>query len=184
MQKPPTWGKAIGIIIICLGALGFFYNIYKLIIPTFLNFQSEFMGEMSNLEHNELQRAPFDTFQEMISITPWQSQVIVGSGILGIILCGFYLAGGIKLQKANYKNFIFAKNALIAFIILNALTLILVFFDNFNFIVFGLMVYLLIGLIFDIVLLIIMLSSDRSIYERKASDLDSYTVNRDSDEII
>jgi hypothetical protein len=164
--KVPGWGKAIGIIMICLGGLGLFYQIYKMIIPSIFRFQREMMENVSNLEvePNMGQEQVFIKFEEMMHLSAYQESLLLLFGIIGTILCALYLVAGIKLLTVKPINLQLAKGALFIFILFNLVSSLLLILDGFSLVLIGILVYSFIGLLFDVVLIIILFMSDKSAY--------------------
>ena len=163
----PGWGKAIGILMIVFGGLGVFYQFYKIMIPQMLAMSNRMTGIMAEMEVPD-QPNPFrnsqELFGEMMQITPMQSQVMVWSGILGIILCAVYIVAGAKLLKATPFNYKFARAALISFLFLNLFTVILLFTDDVSLMLLGMLFYIIFGLLIDLVLAIILMASNKKKY--------------------
>jgi len=162
MRKAPTWGKTVGIIMIVLGGLGVFIQIYKIILRTFANIQGEVFN---NLEHLPNSNNPgLRMFDQMFGMTQTQGNIMMILGLLGLIGCVIYIIGGVKLLKAEPKNYDFAKYALIGFLVYNLVNVIWMGMNTHSIMIMGMMVYVVIGFVFDIVLTIILLSNDKSAY--------------------
>jgi hypothetical protein len=172
MNNVPTWAKAIGIIMICLAALGIIGAISKITFPSTIQMQNQIMSGMDEIGSHS--NDPFgssmaSTMRRMFVITPFQAYTVMVSGIVSLLGCGFYLFAGIRMMKLDPKNLQLAKYAFIGFIILNALTIVLVLTDGYSMMVLGAIMYPLIGLVFDVTLLIVMANSDKSAYGLEAA---------------
>ncbi|MFT5818836.1 MAG: hypothetical protein ACI8ZM_000057 [Crocinitomix sp.] len=159
-KSAPGWGKAIGIIMICLGGLGVFYQIYKMIIPAFFGNLPRAMNNFPHLDND----IAFNQFSNMMGMSATQANLLIAYGVLALILTIFYILGGVKLLTATPANYNFAKNALLGFILLNAAGCIYFFTSHSGFIVKVLMIYAIVGLVFDIALLAILMSSNKADY--------------------
>ena len=146
----PTWGRVIGIIMICLGALGVFNQFYKMMMRTYASMGNGFGG--SNL------------FSNMFGITETQGTILMILGLLGIGACVFYIIAGAKLLKATPQNYNFAKYALFGFIGFNLISIVWMAMNSDSFLIMGLMTYVGIGLALDIAMVIIFMMSDSSGY--------------------
>lgn len=162
MRKAPTWGKTVGIIMIVLGGLGVFIQIYKMILKTFANIQNDVF---SNLQHLPDANEPgLRVFDQMFGMTSSQGNIMMIMGLLGLVGCVIYIVGGAKLLKASPQNYNFAKYSLLGFLIYNLICIIWMGMNTHSLMIMGLMVYVVIGFVFDIVLIIILLSNDKSAY--------------------
>ena len=183
----PGWGKAVGIIMIVLGGLGVFYQFYKILAPKILETQSKVMDTMSHLPSNDGfsgNRAVSSMFNEFLQMSSFQTNVFVFSGIIGFLLCAFYIVAGAKLLVAKPINYKLAQYALISFLVLNLGTIFLLFRDAMSLFVIGLMVYIIIGFVFDLVLLIILLASDKRRYGIGGEALSEINTLYNQDEVL
>ncbi len=184
-KTAPGWGKAIGIIMICLGGLGIFYQIYKLIMPMFFNSFPIAMNNLSHLDNNPYNDVVINEFSNLFGFTQLQVTMLVVFGILGLVLTIFYIMGGVKLLSVAPANYNFAKFALIAFVVLNALACVFFFTTRGGMFMTAIMMYSLIGLVFDITLLIILLSSNKADYGIGSDEqMQVYSVDRENEEIL
>lgn len=180
-KSAPGWGKAVGILMIIFGALGVFVQIYKLIIPRMIALQGNMMNRMDQLNsynnsYNEFS-AVNDVYGEMFGITEAQSTFLTISGILGFIGCVFYIVGGAKLLTPKPSNLNFAKYALFGFFGLNLLTLIILMSSGNSVLLMVILIYVGMGFTIDLVLGIILLSSDKSAYEPGGSISNNGTID-------
>lgn len=162
MRKVPGWGKIIGIIMIVLGALGVFLQFYKISLPTFANLQGEILNDLDGLSGPK--KVGIKIFDSMFGMSQTQGNVMITLGIFGLIACTLYIISGTKLLKAEPKNYNFAKFTLIGFLIFNLINVVWMGMNNNSVMIMGIMVYVLVGLVFDIVITIILLSNDKSAY--------------------
>ncbi|NOQ76025.1 MAG: hypothetical protein GQ574_28725 [Crocinitomix sp.] len=175
-KSAPGWGKAIGIIMICLGGLGIFYQIYKFIIPVFFGSFPRRMSGMSQFNN---------PFNDMLGMSETQANMLILYGVLGLALSIFYILGGVKLLTVAPANYNFARYALISFIILNAAGCIYFFSSHTGIIIKGIMIYAIVGLVFDITLLIILMSSNKAEYGIGVDEsMQVYSVDEQSEEIL
>ncbi len=186
-KKAPSWGKAIGIIMICLGGLGIFYQMYKIIMPSFM--QTMPLNQMSQLDPNmdRGQRIIVNQFENIMDFNGLENYLMT-LGIIGVILCIIYIISGAKLLTVKPQNYKFAIYVLGIFIAFNAFQLYLVFSGGTSFMMKALFIYSIIGIAFDIALLAILLSSNKAEYGISKGlnepDKDRYTVDLDNEEIV
>jgi hypothetical protein len=185
-KKAPGWGKAIGIIMICLGGLGIFIHIYKMLIPSLFGNMPRMMNDLSRLDHNNpAGDIMINEFNNMLGLSSTQSAMLMTFGILCLGLTVFYIIGGAKLLTATPSNYRFAKGALIAFIALNAIGVSYFYLGNTGFIVKAILIYSIVGLVFDITLLIILNASNKADYGIGVDDsLEPYSNYGDDEELI
>lgn len=183
----PGWGKAIGILMIVLGGLGVFYQFYKMLAPKILSTQNQMMNAMSTLPSNDgfsnVNRMN-DIFNEFMQMSNFQSNVFVVSGILGFLMCAFYIVAGAKMLVAKPINYRLAQYALLGFLMLNLITIFLLFTDKMSIFVIGLMVYIIIGFIFDLVLFIILIASDKRRYGIGGEMMNEINTLYNQDEVL
>ena len=108
MQKATIWGKVVGIIMICLGALGIFNQFYKISLKSVAGMQGEMIEGFSEIPLGENKPNPFGSiFKNMFAMTETQGNIIMIIGIVGVLLAIFYIIGGVKLLQASKKNYYF-----------------------------------------------------------------------------
>ncbi|MBI3134878.1 MAG: hypothetical protein HYZ14_09425 [Bacteroidetes bacterium] len=186
-KTAPGWGKAVGILMIVFGALGVFIQIYKIMIPQILRMQNQMMNSFSQLETYE-QPNPFRTsglaLNEIMGLSELQANVLLYSGLLGFIACAVYIVGGAKLLSPKPANYNFAKYSLIGFLLLNAITTGLLTTSGPSIMVMGLLVYVILGLVIDVVLLIVLLSNNKTQYGIGHSDSDEVDTVYRQEEVL
>jgi len=183
----PTWGKAIGILMIIFGSLGIFIQFYKIMVPQIMKISGGMMNAMSQLPQQEGQpniKATTAIFNELSGMSNLQANTLIFGGVIGLIACALYITAGAKLLKANPSNYNWGKNMLITFLIINVVTAILLLIDGFSIFVMVIMIYIVLGFIIDLVLCIILLSSDKTKYGIGVEpNQQVYTVDQNNQEI-
>ncbi|UKN03016.1 hypothetical protein K6119_05740 [Paracrocinitomix mangrovi] len=162
-SKAPQWGRVIGIIMIVFGSLGVFYQMYKILIPSIFSMQRNMMNDFDRMGRNNPGNRVFENMQEVWFMSDTQMTVMTIGGILGILLCVFYIVGAAKLLKKGEQNLKIGKMVLFIFIGYN------VIFCSFLFAggsIFARMIaiYAIIGLVADIVFTIIIVSNNKEEY--------------------
>lgn len=187
MRKTPTWGKAIGIIMICLGSISVFLQLYKIIIARIMSVFPNMMDNVTalNPEMDTNQQQGMALAKQMMVMTREQANALIMVGTVGFLLLIFYIVAGAKLLTAQPANYNRAKIMLIIFILFNAFSSFLLVSGSGNVIVTTLGVYGIVGLVFDIVLFIILLTSNKADYGIGVDpELTSYTLHTDSEDIV
>lgn len=196
MKTVPGWGKGIGITMIILAALGIFYQFYKIMAPSMFGIQKQIMkdfppigqpGNPYNSEQpfNPYNEATLSRMEDLMTLSPFQSNILVISGIIGIILTGFYFAGGIKLISApKPTNYNFGRCALLSFLIFNILSAVILLSDGFSIFLLAILIYQMIGFVFDMVLWLILISSDKSKYGIGAPKISELYTKEEHNEIL
>ena len=182
-KNAPGWGKAIGIIMICLGGLGTFYQIYKIIFPSMINNMTS--SPLFQIAENDMNRQAFNQFSHAFGLDQNGMNLMILFGVLGTILLIFYIIAGAKLLTVNPKNYYMARNALLVFVFFNAVGCILFFTISVGFFLKMILIYSIVGLVFDIALLAILLSSNKAAYGIGVEEgMESYTLDSQDEEVI
>jgi hypothetical protein len=171
-KNVPSWGKVIGILMICLGSLGVFNQFYKMMIRTYANIGNGFGG--GNFGGG--------LFGNMFRISETQGNIMMLLGVLGLAACVFYIIAGAKLLKAEPANYNFAKYALFGFIGFNVVCITWMAFNSNSFLIMGMMTYVGFGLALDVAMLIIFMMSDSSGYGVGEPRSDSAILDGTADE--
>ncbi|MFD1550613.1 hypothetical protein DNU06_14770 [Putridiphycobacter roseus] len=184
IKKVPGWGKTVGILMIIMGSLGAFYQLYRIVFPMILNVQQEFIGNFSRITKDQIQNNDslrlnptfnenFESFENSLEavnntifkIEPHIIQYIMVFSLIMLLVNVIYIIAGTKLLTKKIANYQFAKITLIIAILINVLSLFLIFSGNNSLMIFAMMFYAFIGLIADIVYIIILQSHDQSEYD-------------------
>ena len=164
MSNPtlPNWAKAVAIIQICLGSLGIFIQFYKIVIPIISRFKniaaSEFVQQDFEAQRN------FTKATQLIDLSESQATFLTILGVIGLVLCVVYIIAGVKMLKPFRANYNLSKYVLITFILFNLINIAFFSTSNGNILILGIMFYVIVGLVIDITLLIIGMTSDKSVY--------------------
>lgn len=166
MSNAPSWARGVGIVQISLGAFGIFFQIYKLVIPAFSKFQNIATHAMNENMDLETKRV-LGIVSKEFGLTNAQANIMITLGFIGILLCVFYIIGGVKMLKLHPKNLRFGQLTLLLFIIYNMASVVYFTLNINNILVMGLSIYMIGAIIIDIALLIIIIASDKSDYGLK-----------------
>lgn len=164
-KRAPVWGKAIGIIMICLGGLGVFYQAYKIIVPSLFRNMFGIINNDAIYNHSDnVSRQAVNQLTEMMFMTEGQATAMKVIGFLGVLLTIFYIIGGAKLLVPKPANYKFARLVLGIFIFYNLVSIILVYTSNMGYFFNMIMIYAIVGLAFDVALFVILLKSNQADY--------------------
>lgn len=183
-KSAPGWGKATGIIMIILGGFGIFWNIYRLIMPAVLRVQQNMMHNIAELNHDENMENMGHVFNKMLSMDRTTENMLFGFSIVGLILCVIYIIGGVKLLKAKPENLNFAKMILLVALIVGVVQYILMFSFASGIFIIGILFYNILGTLFDLVLYIILMASNKDAYNPEHSDTLDAAYTRDAGEVL
>lgn len=201
-KKVPAWGKTIGILMIIMGSLGAFYQLYRIVFPMILNVQQEFIGNFSRITKDQIQNNDSlrlnpefnqnfesieNTFQavnnSIFKVEPHIIQYIIIFSVLMLLVNIVYIIAGTKLLTKKVYNYQFAKVTLIVAVLINVLSLFLIFSGQNSLMIFAMMFYAFIGLVADIVYLIILQSHHKSDYDENIQYQEKQIVSEDDFEI-
>ncbi|MCC7453233.1 MAG: hypothetical protein IT222_03625 [Crocinitomix sp.] len=164
MKKAPVWGKVLGIIMICLGGLGVINQVYKLMVPMMMDMMRDFPVHPANGNPMAAQTGLDVMFGNSNSAT-----MLMILGFSGLAMMALYIVAGAKLLTRKMANYNFAKNVLLIMLVYNALTLIYMWSGAGGMFVKMLAIYGTIGFVFDLTILIILISNDKQEYEAATS---------------
>jgi hypothetical protein len=180
-RSTPSWGKALGIIMICLGGLGILMQIYKMMFPMMFKLMRSMPIPPAPI-NNEL--AP----QKMLDFMFGQQNSfdwLILIGVIGIFMVTIYIIGGVKLLTTKPINYHFAKWTLIAMLLYNGISLILFWTTMTGFFIRIFSIYIIVGFVFDLAILIILLSSNKAAYGIGNQEaLETYSYNQENEEVI
>jgi hypothetical protein len=169
MEKP-TWIKVIGILGIIFGCTGILGSLQMMIMPKMFEFQQEIMGAaMDQARHDpDFPRELEGVLTSMWDLPEWFDVWAIIFGIIGLLVAGFYLLAAIQLLQAKTsadKLMIAALLISIFVAIVQALTIV----TSGSFMAIMIMMGAAFSIIIDLVFLIVILTSDRSIFKKGAS---------------
>jgi hypothetical protein len=168
-MKKPTWVKVIGVLGIIFGCLGLFGSMNMMIMPTMFDFQKAiFEAAMEEARHDPgFPRDLMDKIKEMWEFPDWFGTWAVVFGIAGLLVSGFYLLAAIwllQLKRSADKIMMWALGVSISLALLQIITII----PACGFIVIAIIGGCVLSIVIDMVLLLVILTSDRSVFARGA----------------
>ncbi len=167
MQKP-TWAKVVGIIGIILGCFGLLGAGQTIMMPKMIEMQKEMMPQMQEMlekQYGTSQEA-MNIMQKMWDTPEWFGTWCIISGIIALIIAGFYIYASIglfQIKKSAIKMFYLAAGISIGFTILKGLiTMAAMSFMGISVLIGGAF-----GIVFNIILLIVVANRDKQAFDYK-----------------
>ena len=159
----PTWVTVIGVLMIIFGILGLIGTAQITVMPKVLSFQQEFIADiLENAKANDHDAEEFlDNIEAMMELPEWFGGFALIFGIIGLFIQGIYLYSGIKMIQ-------FTSNALrlvylsLSLCLVWALTQCVTGAVMNSFFGTMFMVGGLISIVIDVILLIVVLASDKT----------------------
>ena len=181
-EKKPTWVTVVAVVAIIFSCFGILGASQQIVMPQMAEFQkkifttmtSEFKREIdkqpapSDPEAQRLQQTVFDLFkmiETMFDYPDWYKTWVVIAGIIGLLINGFYLLAAIWFLQLRRKGIPLIYTAFVLSIVLgitntvvtaNALSAFALIFMSGG----------LIGVVIELVLLIVVLSSDKACFTK------------------
>ncbi len=181
IRSTPSWGKALGIIMICLGGLGILMQIYKIMFPMMFKLMRSMPIPAPPTNHGQAPEKILDMMLGARNSFDW----LILIGVIGIFMVTIYIIGGVKLLTAKPINYHFAKWTLIAMLVYNAISLFLFWTALTGIFIRMLSIYIIVGIVFDLAILIILLSSNKAAYGIGTHEaIETYNYNQQNDEVI
>lgn len=181
INKTPSWGKALGIIMICLGGFGILMQIYKIIFPMMFKLMRSMPMPAPPTNHGQAPEKILDMMLGARNSFDW----LILIGVIGIFMVTIYIIGGVKLLTAKPINYHFAKWTLIAMLLYNGISLILFWTAMTGIFIRMFSIYIIVGFVFDLAVLIILLSSDKAAYGIGTQEtIETYNYNQENEEVF
>ena len=125
-MRRPTWITVIGILGIIFASFGLFSAVQSIMTPQIMGFQRTMFGQMEDIFQGikELEDYPiptgevFDIVEEMWAMPAWLGTWYVVSGLVNLLLAGFYLFACISLlqmKRLGVRWFYWASGLRLAF---------------------------------------------------------------------
>ena len=188
-KTPPRWGSVVGILGIIFGALGLMGGTYELMMPAMFEMQEKMMDSMKNIEKSEKkQRAekppcpddynfstnsdmssPFDIMKEMWKVPPWYMKWAYVNGSLALILGAAYILASIFLLIVRVGAPIMFISVAALSMLRNAMA-IGIGLSAGSFMAYWSVSSAVAGLLIDLVLIIIVMVSDKSAYAKNTNN--------------
>ena len=186
MKKRPTWATVVGIMGIVFSSFGILGAGQTMMMPKMVEFQKQMFSAMTEeMEREYTERknssegdqartqapppkAMFETMQKMWDIPEWYKGWSVVTGLLQLLISGFYLFVCIRLlqmKNAAIQMFYFAAGAKILHGIVNGIVGAMAA----SFMVMSLMFWGAFGIVIHIVLLIVVVTGDKEAFSPQSS---------------
>lgn len=172
-MKRPTWATVVGILGIIIGCFGILRAGYDIITPKVIEFQKEIIPEMLKEfeKKQESSKTPLpahhDKFlnmaNKMLNVPNWFNIWLVVSGIIGLLVSGFYIFASISLllvKKSAIKLFYIMVGISIGFIILKGIVAMV----GMPLVGFSMLVGGIFGIGLNVILLVVVITGDKQVF--------------------
>jgi len=162
----PTWVVVVGIIGIILGCIGIYIAGYTIMMPMVMDFSEEIMTTTHGNEGDTSSEEDMEKVKMMIDAPDWFLPWSIIAGLIGVIISGFYIfasIGLLMLKKSAVKIFFWVVGVCIGFTLLKGIVAI----TALPFIGPYMMVGGIVGIVIDIILLVVVANSDKSVFYAK-----------------
>src|SRR6266540_573234 len=178
-KKPPAWANIVGILGICFGALGLLGGSYEVMMPMMLSMQKKMMEGMKDSIKETRQAskagkanppepkvnpdAVFKTMEEFMSPPPWYEPFAYANGGLQLLLSALYILASVflLLVKRGAATFFMSVASVSA---VQGLAAVGFGLSASSFFAFWSVATGVVGFLIDLVLIIVVAVSDRSLY--------------------
>jgi hypothetical protein len=165
----PTWVTVVGIIALVMGCFGLLGAGQMAMMPRIIQMQKQMFTVMESQAKPE-QRAQFEPMRQMVEglwgeLPPWYERFALISGLVTMAIKGFCIYAAIsllQLKRTALPQFYCAVGLSMAAAAVNATALA----SAFSFMGAGMALGSLAGAVINLVLLLVVLTSDRSIFSR------------------
>jgi hypothetical protein len=166
----PTWVKVVGILGIIFGCTGILGSFQLMVLPRIFAFQRKLLGVAMDQARNdpEFPRELEEVLTSMWNLPDWFGIWAAVFGVVGLLVAAFYLFAAIQLLQVKTsadKLMIGALLISLLLAIVQALTII----TSGSFMAIMFVAGTGFSLVIDLVLLIVILTSDRSIFKPGAN---------------
>ncbi len=168
-MNKPTWVKVIGILGIIFGCTGILGSFQLMVMPKVFEFQQKIVGvAMDEARHDaDFPVGLREVLEGFWDLPEWFGVWAIVFGLAGLIVAAFYLFSAIQLLQVKTSSDKMMIGALLASIILAAIqALTIITSGSFMSIMFVMGAGF--SLVIDLVLLIVILTSDRSMFKQTA----------------
>ena len=179
-EKRPTWVTIVAVVAIIFSSFGLLGATQQIVMPQMAEFQKKFFNTMTSEIRSEIAKQPtpadpearqaqetvlemFDMIESMFNYPEWYKTWMVIAGIIGLFVYGFYLLAAIWFLQLKRKSIPMIYIAFILSIVLG-ITNTVVTARALSALAILLMSGGLIGIVIEIVLLIVVLSSNKQCF--------------------
>jgi hypothetical protein len=180
-KKPPTWANVIGILGICFGALGMIGGGYEIMMPLMIDIQGKMIESMKESTKSVPERSNYDkgetaqlepdpeamlqTMQDLMATPPWYSTFAFTNGGLQLLFGALLILSSIFLLVIKQGATTFFLTVAVLSAIRN-ITALSVGISMSSLMAFWSIVSGAGGFLIDLILIIVVMVSDRSIYKQ------------------
>lgn len=166
MQRP-GWVGVVGVLVIVLGCFGLLGAGQMAMMPSMMKMQREMLAQMQEQMPAD-QRHAMEPMQHMIDsftrdVPPWYTSFAVAAGLVLLAIKGFYIFSGIALlqvRRSALAQFYWAAGLSIVAALVNGVVMV----EAFSFMGMAMAFSSAAGIVFNLVLLAVVLTSDRSAF--------------------
>lgn len=168
-MNKPTWVKVIGILGIIFGCTGILGSFQLMVLPKIFEFQQKLLGvAMEEASHDpEFPVGLKDVLTGFWDLPGWFGIWAIVFGIAGFLVAAFYLFSAIQLLQVKAASDKLMIGALLISIIL-AMARALTIVSSCSFMAIMFVAGVGFSIVVDVVLLIVVLTSDRSLFKQTA----------------
>ncbi len=167
MQRP-SWVTVVGILGIIFGFLGLFAGVYTAMVPKMLSTQQEMIKNMPTQTQNGMTPEMQASFEKMFKVDDSFRTWSVVFGLFGMLLNAAYAVAFILFITLKPYALRLVYMALGASITLTILRMIVLMSASSSMIAWMTGWYAIFGFLADVVLLIVVLVSDKSVFQNPA----------------
>lgn len=181
-DKKPTWVTVVAIITIVFSSFGILGGSQEIIMPQMLEFQKKMFTTMTEEFKREMEKQPepqdpsaqqvqktmlelFTMIESMFNFPEWYKSWMVVSGILSLLINGFYLLAAIWFMQLKRRAIPLIYTAL-AFSITLSITKVVVAVNALSAFAMMMMSGGIIAIVIELVLLIVILTSDKECFTK------------------
>jgi len=179
-EKTPTWVTVVAIIAIIFSSFGILGGTQEIIMPQMVEFQKQMFSTMTEEFKREIEKQPapsdpgaqqvqqsvlhmFELIEQMFNFPDWYKSWMVVSGILSLLVNGFYLLATIWFMQLR-RRAIPLIYAAFGLSIALGITKVVVAVNALSSVAMFMMAGGLIAIVIELVLLIVVLSSDKKCF--------------------
>lgn len=163
-MNKPTWVTVVGVLAIIFGITGLLSSLQFVVMPFMIDMQRSVMETMEGIDHDAPEEV-FEMYDKMMAMPEWFKSVSIIIGIIGMVIAGFYLYSAIMFITVKYNAA--GKMTLALFLmIMYALVKITAGLMAGSFLAIMISISAGVSIVIDLVLLIIISASDKTIFQQ------------------
>lgn len=181
-EKKPTWVTVVAIIAIIFSSFGILGGAQEIVTPQMTEFQKKMFTDMTEEVRQQIENSPqpanpadrqaqefllkwFGMFESLLNFPDWYKSWLVISGILTLLVSGYYLLSAIWFLQLRRKSIVMIYIAFVLSIILGT-TKAIVTTKALGSLALMMMSGGIVAVVVELVLLIVVFSSDKACFDR------------------